>query len=544
MTSFNLFASQIADALNLKKCGATEYAGPCPVCGGTDRFRINEHKGELKHHCRKECDLAERTNELRRRGLLPEWTAQTEPYHMSKRLPLLGADLQGNDVVVPLYNISTGERVGEQTIKPDGKKIFNKGLRKKNTGAFIGEQSDVLYVCEGWATAAAVHKSTSEQTLFALDSKNLTHLVNAIKDRNIIIAADNDAEGVKAAEASGKPWVKPAQDGDDWWDVWNRDGADAVRDALSATDTATINPLEGFSITTGLSLIQKQFSPLVWLKEDLIPTPNLVLLVGAPKCGKSWYALSLARDLVTDGYKTLYIANEDNERRLKARYDKVSVFPNELLLFLSGLSSEKPLPRGDAAIKFLRELKALYTDLSCIIIDTIQGIRDHSIKQEYASVEVELSKLRKLAHELEITIVVVHHTRKQTDFETAPLDNILGSTAIGATVETILLMQRVSQSKDVDLFITGKDVEERADYRLVWTDRGFNDPVERRFANLGHFQKSVFDYVNEHPRCIQAAIVEALGKSKQQVNEAVKRLIEIDLMYSGDGGRLFCTQSK
>ena len=36
----------------------------------------------------------------------------------------------------------------------------------------------------------------------------------------------------------------------------------------------------------------------------------------------------------------------------------------------------------------------------------------------------------------------------------------------------------------------------------------------------------------------------ALGKSKQQVNEAVRKLIEVDLMYSGDGGRLFCTQSK
>ena len=77
-----------------------------------------------------------------------------------------------------------------------------------------------------------------------------------------------------------------------------------------------------------------------------------------------------------------------------------------------------------------------------------------------------------MAHELEITIVVVHYTRKQTDYETTPIDSILGSTAIGATVETILLMQRVPLSKDVDLFITGKDVEERTDYRLVWTDRG------------------------------------------------------------------------
>ncbi|WP_354145270.1 primase-helicase zinc-binding domain-containing protein [Altererythrobacter litoralis] len=60
-------------ALQLKKAGATEYHGPCPYCGGTDRFRIQNWQGELKHHCRQQCDFRSRNALLTRMGLLPEW---------------------------------------------------------------------------------------------------------------------------------------------------------------------------------------------------------------------------------------------------------------------------------------------------------------------------------------------------------------------------------------------------------------------------------------------------------------------------------------
>ena len=301
------------------------------------------------------------------------------------------------------------------------------------------------------------------------------------------------------------------------------------------------SPLDGYAVGSALELSEREFTPIKWLIDELLPIPNLVLVGGAPKSGKSWYVMGLAEAIASMGRRVVYIANEDNERRLKERHAKISDFPTEKLIFISGLSSAKALPKGEPALTFIRAIKDHYPDLKCLIIDTIQAIRDTSQKQDYGYVEREFSELRKLAHDLEITIIAVHHTKKKTDFEAEPLDMVLGSQAIVATVETILIMQRVVGSQNVDLFITGKDVEQREDYRLTWTDRGFSDPEDRTLASLGPIQKAILEYVKQHPRCTQASISDALGKSKQQVNAAVNRLLEMELLKSAEGMRLICS---
>jgi predicted transcriptional regulator len=45
--------------------------------------------------------------------------------------------------------------------------------------------------------------------------------------------------------------------------------------------------------------------------------------------------------------------------------------------------------------------------------------------------------------------------------------------------------------------------------------------------------------VEQIPRCTQAAIVEHLGRTKQQINEAVGRMLELGLLKNASGGRLF-----
>ena len=102
-------------------------------------------------------------------------------------------------------------------------------------------------------------------------------------------------------------------------------------------------------------------------------------------------------------------------------------------------------------------------------------------------------------------------------------------------------MQRVIGSRDVDLFITGKDVELCEDYRLNWTDSGFSDPQNRTLASLGPIQRAILEHVKNHPRCNQAGICEALGKSKQQISTAVNSLLEMELLKSTEGERLICS---
>lgn len=126
---------------------------------------------------------------------------------------------------------------------------------------------------------------------------------------------------------------------------------------VSNEPDAPVDPLNGFTFSTAQELSQRHFEPIKWLKPRLLPLPNLALIAGAPKCGKSWFAMGMARDIVSDGNIVVYIANEDNERRLKDRYAKISDFASSNLIFMSGLSSEKSLPKGDAAHQFIRAIK-------------------------------------------------------------------------------------------------------------------------------------------------------------------------------------------
>ena len=91
----------------------------------------------------------------------------------------------------------------------------------------------------------------------------------------------------------------------------------------------------------------------------------------------------------------------------------------------------------------------------------------------------------------------------------------------------------------IDLFITGKDEVPR-DYCLCWTEAGFSDPQDRTYASLGPIQQQIVNFVKNRPSCTQTAIVEGLGKSKQQVNEAVNRLIELGIIKLVEGKKLIC----
>ena len=183
--NFKLDAPRWVETLNLKRFGNDEYHGPCPNCGGTDRFWINSYHGSLRHHCRKQCDFVSRQERLSKLGLIddskniePEFRNKGKdplPYHVIKKIKLegSGATCDGDTLVIDLFDLTTGEWRGKQFIAPNGRKKFSPNLVKENTGAFIGEKSDKLYVTEVWADAVIVNRATGEQAFFALDAGTL-----------------------------------------------------------------------------------------------------------------------------------------------------------------------------------------------------------------------------------------------------------------------------------------------------------------------------------------------------------------------------------
>ena len=119
----------------------------------------------------------------------------------------------------------------EQHPEIEGTKHFLSGGRKSGLFFTLGEPTNTLLICEGYATGATLHEQTGHQTFVAFDCGNLAHVAIAIRKQNpgkrIVICADNDAHlpnnpGVthakKAALAVGGYVSIPSIPGD-WNDV-------------------------------------------------------------------------------------------------------------------------------------------------------------------------------------------------------------------------------------------------------------------------------------------------------------------------------------
>lgn len=107
-----------------------------------------------------------------------------------------------NCLIIPLYfrgSIVSLQAIAPEKVSKGGKltdKFYMWGAQKKGVYAVIGDRTDTLLLCEGWATGATLNEATQLQTYIALDSGNLLHVARELRKANplarIVICADND----------------------------------------------------------------------------------------------------------------------------------------------------------------------------------------------------------------------------------------------------------------------------------------------------------------------------------------------------------------
>jgi len=371
--------------------------------------------------------------------------------------------------------------------------------------------------------------------------------------KNVCIVPDNDAAGIKF---SGRTQQILAEDdidalvmtshlaelpdkGDfsDWMDL-HENNVDLFLEMVRLDRKNQVPPeqvyLDKFGIKPARELLERDFAPLTFLYEGLIPSVGLTLIAALPKTGKSFFVLNLSAHMDSEDKPVHYLAAEDNERRLKDRIMKVFKDKPRHLTYHAVMSSEQPLPRGSDAIAHIEHV-AKGTQAQCIIVDTVQSILNPSATNKNYDLTVEeYDALRKLAHRLNIAIIVVHHCKKSTDVASQPLEKVIGSIGITGTAETILVMEQLAGSKDCKLHVTGKDVEQCEKY-LGWTGAGFTISDDVREEQLGSTQKLVLMLIRETPRCTQQSIVKTTGKDQGQISKATDRLIELGLVVKKEG---------
>ncbi|MCL2293795.1 MAG: AAA family ATPase [Spirochaetes bacterium] len=297
--------------------------------------------------------------------------------------------------------------------------------------------------------------------------------------------------------------------------------ADETLKEVEKVNTYYKKPNQINKFYTGLEIINTVDSVNEWIVNSLIAI-GLTVISGASKIGKSWLALGLwlavqNGNIFLGKYETnktgvLYLSLEDNNKRLKKRLSKTTQGNNELLQPGSFINT-----RFTGGVSELRSFLEQNPGIRLVIIDTL--IKFAQIKDigDYSQTTKALTDLKDIADDLNIAVVVIHHTKKgssKTTGDDDPVEDTLGSTGINATADTIMILKKKLRTEaEAELYVTGRDTEDSScilafDRDLgSWTYKGDKAEIQTSDA-----KQEIYDYVKDHE-----------GQTPKEIYEGMKR---------------------
>jgi DNA-binding transcriptional ArsR family regulator len=326
-----------------------------------------------------------------------------------------------------------------------------------------------------------------------------------------------------------------------WWG-WAQDRA---REEGATEERARNKAHSAFSSVA--ELMARQIPPVRWVVPGMVPE-GVALLAGKPKLGKSWLALGLCVAVASGGVAfgnvrvekgaALYLALEDNERRLQFRLKKILAgeeVPEDLHYSVE-------CPRlGEGGAEAMEGWLRSRPDARLVVIDTLAKIRPrqrrgaNAYQEDYEALEALLP----LAARHNVAMLVVHHLRKMAASD--PLDEVNSSIGLTGGVDGAIILKRERTRADATLFVAGRDVEEEKEFALRWDqntagwalvgDAGEYRLSQERAAILDLLRRSAPEPLG--PK----AIAEALDKPYSAVTTLLQKLVRDGLVRSPRYGR-------
>ncbi|MFF3377181.1 AAA family ATPase [Streptomyces sp. NPDC002680] len=285
---------------------------------------------------------------------------------------------------------------------------------------------------------------------------------------------------------------------------------------------------------TGSWLDGQEFPPLAYAVDGLLPE-GFSLLIGPPKAGKSWLALSillavangsaaLAAIPMSQKRRVFYLALEDGDRRMQDRCRTVL--------------GEAPIPdlfhyqtviEPGFVVQTIEAFLYLHPDTTLIIVDTLGKVMPQAMPGEssYQRDYRVAGRLKRIADKHPgLSVVALHHDRKAAseDF----VDSVSGTNGLAGAADTIVVLARKRQATEAVLMVTGRDVPE-AEYAMtldngLWRLDGANldeaaaEARQRQdSAGLGDVSVGILQFVRQHPDgCRSKDVVEKFGKDAYQ----------------------------
>lgn len=246
--------------------------------------------------------------------------------------------------------------------------------------------------------------------------------------------------------------------------------------------------LTEFELVSANALMEAELRPKGYLIDRLLH-PGVFLLAGASKVGKSWLVLWLAHcvslgkpvwELQTRQCSVLYLSLEDTPNRMQQRLDAVTGGQTGQIYI--GYDAEL-LGRGFE--KQLTNHLLSHPDTGLVIVDTLQRIRPPGAERySYAGDYETVTLLKGIANRFDVTILLVHHTRKQAADD--PYLMISGTTGLLGSADGAMVLQKDRRmGRLATLDATGREI---MDIRLLlefdeqqkrWLFRGFGEDTAK-----------------------------------------------------------------
>jgi 5S rRNA maturation endonuclease (ribonuclease M5) len=228
--------------------------------------------------------------------------------------------------------------------------------------------------------------------------------------------------------------------------------------------------------------VQQEEDKIEWVLEDYLPEGGLVLIAGKPKEGKTTLtyelAVKVARGLpflnrATQPVGVLILGLEEHPRDMRLRLRSLGADDTLTNLFVfSGSLSPTP--------DTFEQLKRFILDKSIrlVVVDTLGVFWNVRDENDAAEVQRAIKPFLTLARESGACVLLIHHARKS---EGQHGDEIRGSGALFAAVDVALILKRHEVQTQRKLNANSRYPETPTDMILDLTDAGYvllGDPAQ------------------------------------------------------------------
>ncbi len=226
------------------------------------------------------------------------------------------------------------------------------------------------------------------------------------------------------------------------------------------------NPIPALETVSAKDLLTRPIEPLGFTIGSILPH-GLFILAGSAKIGKSWLALDMSCAVANGGQlwqfpaaqgEVLYLALEDNHKRLQERLNKMSpVCDLETPADIHFVTRVNTL--GNGLSEQIDEFLDAHPQTKLIVIDTLQYIRSNGkFNGTYFGDYHDMDALREIIADRKLTMLLITHNHKTREAD--PLNRVIGSTGLTGAVDGIFILEKNRRvGSAAKLTIANRDTE-------------------------------------------------------------------------------------